>query len=363
MIISCGLVGFPNVGKSSLFNAMTKSNGATVGNFCFCTIEPNKGTIQVFNQAVNDLSIVSQSEKTIFSSIEIVDIAGLIKGASSGNGLGNEFLAHIRGVDVIIHVLRCFKDSLITHAENRIDPKLDLQIIIDELKIADIQFLEKYAVKIKKKPDQEKILNCCTKILTLLQAPNINLRQELLPAEIEIARSLGVLSIKPSLCVCNIDLLSASSNSNSFVEELRESLDSNIPSFAFCIDLEQEISSMNTEERMSLLRDLQLENSQHLGFKNLISTAFNLAGMHSFITSGPKETRAWDIPIGTTAKMAAKKIHEDFFSKFIRAEIASSNDFIANGGWVGCRKIGASRFEGANYVVKSNDVVLFINRN
>jgi len=356
-----GIVGLPNVGKSTLFNAITAA-GAESANYPFCTIEPNVGVVAVPDKRLNVLAELFNSEKIVPTAIEFFDIAGLVKGASNGEGLGNKFLSHIREVESIVHVVRCFEDENITHVEGRIDPISDIEIINIELMLADLEVINRRIQKTEKLAKGDKSLQKELDILNVIKntiesgnsVRSINFTDE----EKAFVKGLNLLSYKPVLYVANIseeDLLE--NPENKYVKQVREyAKKDNSEVIVVSAKIEAEISELDDEEKKSFLNDLGLSES---GLDKLISASYKLLGLISFLTAGPKETRAWTIKKGTKAPQAAGKIHSDMEKGFIRAEIVSYDDLIECGGYPQAREKGLVRLEGKDYVMQDGDVVVF----
>ena len=366
MGFKCGIIGLPNVGKSTLFNALTESDKAEAANYPFATIEPNIGRVPVPDERLKELSQIGKSEKTIPTYIDFVDIAGLVKGASTGEGLGNKFLAHIREVDAIAHVVRCFEDENITHVSTSIDPLSDIETIITELKLSDLETLQnKYNALEKKAKHGDKeiknkielILNVQKKINDDKSLKNIELTSE----ESDFFNSLNLITSKPMLYICNVDEKSIIKGNN-FSEivknrALKEKNDVVIVSAA----IESQIAEFeNNEDKLELLKDLGLKSTT---LKKVVNAGYSILQLITYFTCGPKETRAWTITKHTTAPKAAGKIHTDFEKGFIRAETIAYDDFVEHGGESSCREAGKLRQEGKEYVVKDGDVMHFLFNN
>lgn len=355
-----GIVGLPNVGKSTLFNAITKS-GAQAENYPFCTIEPNVGLVAVPDPRLEVLEKLYNAKKVTPAVIEFVDIAGLVKGASKGEGLGNQFLSHIRNVDAIVQVVRCFDDDNITHVDGSINPVRDIETITLELILADIQTVEKRLERSRKqaKSGDKKLvaqvedLHSIHKILEGL----VPLRAvELSDSQLELCRELCLLTIKPTLFVANVSEDEYSSP-NHYVDEVSEYA-AKIGSQVLVISaqIEEELSLMDEEDAKEFLLDLGLTQN---GLDRLVEKSYDLLGLMSYLTAGEKEVRAWTIPQNTKAPQAAGKIHTDFERGFIRAEVVKYADLIEHGSVAKARELGLARSEGKEYVMQENDVVLF----
>ncbi|MBU5438192.1 redox-regulated ATPase YchF [Tissierella sp. MSJ-40] len=355
-----GIVGLPNVGKSTLFNALTSAK-AEAANYPFCTIEPNVGIVAVPDKRLEMLKDLMNSEKVIPATIEFFDIAGLVKGASKGEGLGNKFLSHIREVESIVHVVRCFEDENITHVEGKISPLDDIEIINLELMLSDLEMITKRLQKVEKLAKNDKSYAKEYELLDRLKEGienNMPLRHlEFTEEELSIIKSFNLLSSKPVLYVCNIseeDLLSG--EDNDYVKKVKEYAEKeNSEVITISGKIESEISQLDNEEKKEFLNELGLEES---GLDKLIRASYSLLGLMSFITAGPKEVRAWTIKKGTKAPQAAGKIHSDMEKGFIRAEVINYMDLINTGGFTQAKEKGLVRLEGKDYIVQDGDVVL-----
>ena len=352
MGFKCGIVGLPNVGKSTLFNALTASKNAEAANFPFCTIDPNIGIVDVIDERLDQLSKLSNSKKKIYTNITFVDIAGLVKGASKGEGLGNKFLSHIREVDAIIHLVRCFESDKITHVNSEINPIEDLEIIKTEITLSDLDIIQKKLEKGKKKLLQEKEIKILEEKLNLL-----NSGKELIindQFERKFLSTLGLLSIKPKIIVCNVDEDSLAKG-NTFTKIVKEKY-SNEKIITICADIEDQIMGLNNNERETFMKEIGLNKT---GLNQLIKEGYDLLNLDTFFTSGPEESRAWTVVKNTLAPKAASVIHTDFEKKFIRAEAVSCEDFIKFGSAEKCKENGKLRIEGKDYIVKDGDVLYF----
>ena len=358
-----GIVGLPNVGKSTLFNSLTKA-GAESANYPFCTIDPNVGIVTVPDHRLKLLGDMYQSKKVTPAVIEFVDIAGLVKGASKGEGLGNQFLSNIREVDAIVHVVRCFQDSNIIHVDGSINPLRDIETINLELIFSDLEILERRIAKVEKAARMDKTLvkevELLKKIKDLLEdgklAKNIELEDE---EEEALFASYNLLTAKPVIFAANVaeDELADDAINNEGVKAVREfakETDSEV--FVICAQIEQEISELDDEEKAMFLEDLGLKES---GLDKLIKASYKLLGLISYLTAGEDETRAWTIKVGTKAPQAAGKIHSDFERGFIKAEVVNYKDLLEHGSLAAAREKGLVGMEGKEYVVKDGDVILF----
>ena len=358
----CGIVGLPNVGKSTLFNALTETQAAQAANYPFCTIEPNVGQVAVPDERLDKIAAIAKSAKILPTQLAFVDIAGLVKGASQGEGLGNQFLGNIREVDAIVHVLRCFEDDDIQHVANKVDPLADAEVVETELLLADLESLEKRvpaAAKRATSGDKE------AKLMASVLGQALELLKEGKPArltepkdeeEARVFQQAQLLTAKPVLYVCNVaEEDAASGNALSelvFAKAKAEGAEAVVVSAA----IEAELVAMPVEDRGEFLAELGLEES---GLSRVIRAGYKLLGLQTFFTAGPKETRAWTFPTGAKAPQAAGEIHTDFERGFIRAETIAYDDYLALGGESGAREAGKLRQEGKEYLVQDGDVLLF----
>jgi len=358
----CGIVGLPNVGKSTLFNALTETAAAQAANYPFCTIEPNVGRVAVPDPRLDKIKAVAKSAQEIETQIEFVDIAGLVRGASKGEGLGNQFLANIREVDAIVHVLRCFEGGDVTHVEGRVDPIADADVVETELMLADLESLERRVPNLVKKAQQgDKDARIEASVLgqtlDLLRASKPARLTQPKDAEEEKAhRRAQLLTAKPVLYVCNVDEGDAATG-NALSQRVAEKAEAEgAVAVVISAAIEAEIATLPEEERDAFLSDLGLHET---GLNRMIHAAYQLLGLITFYTAGPKEARAWTVHKGAKAPEAAGEIHTDFERGFIRAETIGYDDFIAFGGEAGARDAGKLRSEGKDYVVHDGDVMLF----
>jgi len=355
-MLSIGIVGLPNVGKSTLFNALTRSKQADAQNYPFCTIEPNVGVVEVPDVRLQKLSDVSKSKKIIPTAIEFIDIAGIVKGASEGEGLGNKFLSHIREVDAIVQVVRSFEDSNVTHVHNKVDPKGDAEIINLELVLADWQTVSKRLEKVTKEAKGVKAKEMTVE-LGVLEKLNIQMEAgkparllEFIDDEELIVRDLHLLTMKPMMYVVNIDDVPQSADYNHIVVE------EGISHIYVCAQTEAEIAELPLEDAKEFMKDLGMDQS---GLDKIITAGYKLLDLVTFLTSGEPETRAWTVKNGATGPEAAGVIHTDFVKGYIKADVTNWKDFVEYGGWNGVKESGKMQLVGKDYVVKDGDVCYF----
>lgn len=361
MGFKCGIIGLPNVGKSTLFNALTKTAAAQAANYPFCTIEPNTGEVSVPDERLSKIAAIAGSKEIIPTRLNFVDIAGLVRGASKGEGLGNQFLANIREVDAIAHVLRCFEDDDITHVEGRIDPIADAETVETELMISDLESLERRIVNVRKRAtgkDKEAMAQVpiMEAVLKLLQEGKPARMVEISVEERPIFMAMQLLTSKPILYVANVDEASAATG-NDFsarVEKMAE--EQGAKSVTISAEIESEIAQLDPAEQAEYLETLGLSEP---GLDRLIRRGYELLQLQTYFTAGPKETRAWTITAGTKAPQAAGVIHTDFEKGFIRAQTIAYSDYIQLGGEVPAKEAGKARDEGKEYVVADGDIMLF----
>lgn len=354
-----GIVGLPNVGKSTIFNALTQA-GAESANYPFCTIDSNLGVVTVPDNRLNVLEKLYNSKKVVPTTIEFVDIAGLVKGASKGEGLGNKFLSHIREVDAICHIVRCFEDSNITHVNGQVNPVEDVNTINLELILADIEVVERRIEKTRKaakaNKDEQKNLATLNKLLEILEQERRPLPEDFSDDEWNFIKSLQLISTKPVMYIANVSEDEIDSD-NQYVQELRQYIENEDSELLkISAKIEEEISQLDDEEKAVFLEELGLDSS---GLDRVIQSAYKLLGLMSFLTAGPDECRAWTIKKGTKAPQAAGKIHSDIERGFIRAEVTNYDDLVEHGSETKTKELGLTRIEGKDYIMQEGDVVYF----
>ena len=358
----CGIVGLPNVGKSTLFNALTETAAAQAANYPFCTIEPNVGRVAVPDPRLDRIAAIAKSANEIETQLEFVDIAGLVRGASKGEGLGNQFLANIREVDAIIHVLRCFEGGDVTHVEGRIDPVADAETVETELMLADLESLEKRVPNLVKKAQQG---DKEAKVQASILGQALDLLRDSKPARLAQPKDAEekvaleraqLLTAKPVLYVCNVDEGDAASGNAQSQRVIEKAAADGAGAVIISAAIEAEIATMPAEDRADFLSDLGLEET---GLARIIRAGYELLHLITFFTAGPKEARAWTVEKGAKAPQAAGVIHSDFERGFIRAETIAFDDFVTCGGETGAKEAGKMRAEGKEYVVQDGDVLLF----
>ncbi len=362
MGFNCGIVGLPNVGKSTLFNALTATANAQAANFPFCTIEPNVGRVAVPDPRLNQIADLAKSANVIPAQLEFVDIAGLVKGASQGEGLGNQFLANIRETDAIIHVLRCFEDGDITHVEGSVDPIRDAEIIETELMLADLESIEKQITNMEKRArgndkDAAALLSVAQKVKTVLDAGQPARTADVHEDDKPLLNRLQMITVKPILYVCNVNEEDAATGNewSKKVADMAKNQGANVVVISAAIEAEIAVMDSNDDKR-EFLDSLGLDEA---GLDKIIKSGFDLLNLQTYFTAGPKECRAWTIHKGWKAPEAAGVIHTDFQKGFIKAEVISFDDYIAANGEQGAKDTGKMRQEGKEYVVKDGDVILF----
>lgn len=354
MGFKCGIVGLPNVGKSTLFNALTNSSKAQAENFPFCTIDPNIGLVPVPDERLDKLLSISKSKKKIHTTISFVDIAGLVKGASKGEGLGNKFLSHIREVDAIIHMIRCFDSDNIQNVNPNVDPVRDLEIIETEIKLADLESIQKRLEKKNRKNIEEQQLKILEEAMELINNDkNLQILEDVF--EKKDLKQCGLISTKPKLYVCNVDEQSIEKGnkySERFIDRFGEK-----NTLIISAEIETQINQLKDEDEKK--NYMKMINMKETGLNSLIKKGYDLLCLETFFTSGPEESRAWTITKNCTAPKAAGEIHSDFEKGFIRAETVSYEDFLENYGWVKSKESGKMRLEGKDYIVRDGDILNF----
>ena len=358
MSLKCGIVGLPNVGKSTLFNALTAA-GIDAENFPFCTIEPNQGIVPVPDDRLNKISTIVSPLSTIPTTTEFVDIAGLVKGASKGEGLGNQFLSHIRETQAIIHVVRCFEDKNISHVHDEIDPIVDLEVVETELLLADIETVSNAKDKLERvsKTGDKSAASQLEKLEILVKEMREGIlgRDSTMSVYKDEFKDLQLITIKPCLYIANVEEPQKTSPLLQELQEYAESKGSRV--LALCNQIEAEIAELETEERLEMLKHMEMDEP---GLNKLIRESYSMLNLITFFTAGPKEVRAWNLKRGMTAPEAAGQIHTDFERGFIKAETISFDDFITYEGEVGAKSAGRLRTEGVDYLVKDGDIMHFL---